>query len=726
MNFENINFIKPNVEFDRNDATYAPMFRKTFMIDEEIKSAVLTVCGLGYGYYYINGEEATKDIFTAPVSDYTKTLWYNRYDVSGKLFLGENIFAVICGNGWYNENLLTAWDYDTAPWRDMPKFILKLEVNGKTVLTSDNTWKYTLQSPVIFNQLRQGEHYDSRLYKDGWKDLDFDDSSWDFAKIDDTPPTGIFRECLCEPIREFENLSPKKIIKVAEDKYVFDFGINISGYTRLKVNQPAGDKLILRHAERINKDNSLNFNQMDDSHFYKSNIFQTNEFICCGKEFTWTPKFCYHGFRYVEVTGLKDASEDTLTAIFVHQAVNTRSSFRCSNENLNKLFLFGQRATLSNMFYGPTDCPTREKLGWMNDAQASCEQFLIDFELERVLSKWWIDICDAMRPDGMLPGIVPTSGWGYEWGNGPVSEGTLFEIPYRIYRHTGDSSLLIQGIPFFKRSIDCWKSLADENGDINYGLEDWAGPYENTGVVDAKFINRVLKVKCMRIMVLASELAGEDTSAMNAEIDADIAEIKRIYIKEDGTCLLNKQTAVALLIYFGIYDNLEPLKNQLKALVEELDFHHDCGMVGMRYLYTALNLCGLADYAFKIITADGFPSYNYWLEDGATTLYERWDRTESMNHHMYSYFMAWLMHTVLGIETDENNPGFEKIDIHPHFFDGLSFAEGHCDTVRGRVAVKWAKKDGRVTLRIDVPPAMDAYYKGEKLETGTNTFEEII
>lgn len=724
MTFENISFIKPNTEFDKNDATYAPMFRKTFVIDEEIETAVLSVCGLGYGYYYINGEPASEDLFTAPVSDYTKTLWYNRYDVSGKLFRGENILAAVCGNGWYNESIVTAWNYETAPWRDMPKLILKLEVNGKVVLVSDNTWKYTLESPVIFNQLRQGEHYDSRLYREGWKELDFDDSAWAYARLDDAPPTGIFRECLCEPIREFDNIAPVKIVKTGEDKYIFDFGVNISGYCRLKVNQPSGDKLILRHAEQINADNSLKLNEMDDAHLYKSQIFQVDEFICCGREFTWTPKFTYHGFRYVEVTGLKEAHTDTLTAVFVHQAVNTRSVFKCSSENLNKLFSAGQRATLSNMFYCPTDCPTREKLGWMNDSQASTEQFLIDFELEHVLSKWWVDICDAQREDGMLPGIVPTSGWGFEWGNGPVSEGTLFEIPYRIYRHTGDSSLLIQGIPFFKRSLACWNNQKDENGEISYGLADWAAPRGDEDVVDAKFINRVLKVKCMKILALASRLAGEDTAAINSEIDADIAEIKRIYIKEDGTCTWHRQTAVALLIYFGIYDDIKPLKNQLKTLVEEFDFHHDCGMVGMRYLYTALNLCGLADYAFMIITADGFPSYNYWLEDGATTLYEYWNRTKSLNHHMYSYFMAWLIHTVLGIESDENHPGFERIDIHPHFFDGLDFAEGYCDTVRGLIAVRWERNGNKVRLSIDVPPAMEAYYNGKKLKTGMNTFEE--
>lgn len=607
MAFEGSSFIKPDVVFDKMREDYAPMFRKKFVIDEEIKTAVLTVCGLGYGYYYVNGGKVTEDLFTAPVSDYRKTLWYNRYDISDKLCRGENIFAVLCGNGWYNESLETVWGHYKAEWRDLPKFILQLEVNGKVVLVSDESWKYTLETPYLFNQLRQGEHFDSRRYQKDWTEADFDDSAWKPAKKDDAAPKGVFRECLCEPIRECQEIAPIAVTKW-ENGYLFDFGVNISGYARLKVKQPAGDRLVLRYAEQIKEDQTLQYNGMDNVYFYKRGLFQTDEFICCGEDFEWTPKFTYHGFRYVLVEGLKEASKETLTAVFVHQAVKLRSEFHCSNALFNRLFELGQRATFSNMFYGPTDCPTREKMGWMNDAQASAEQFLTNFELERVLSKWWVDICDAMLDSGALPGIVPTPAWGYEWGNGPVSEGTLFEIPHRIFLHTGDDSLLKKGLPYFKRSIAFWNSQKNENGDIEYGLGDWACPDESDGSVDTALINRILKVKCLKIMRLATERSGAPTDEIDGEIQADIAEIKGRYLREDGSCTQEKQTAVAMLIYCGIYDELEPLKKQLMRLVEERDFHHNCGMVGIRYLYSALNICGLQEYAYRIVNAKGFPS----------------------------------------------------------------------------------------------------------------------
>ncbi len=174
--FTRINFIKAPVPFDAKAPGDAPMFRRKFTLNGPIESAVVHVCGLGYAYYYLNGEPITKDLFTAPVSDYRKTLWYNTYDVTDKLKSGENIFSVICGNGWYNEYFSTTWKHHLSPWRDNPKFILSLEVNGKTVLTSDNTWKCSPKSAIIYNELRSGEHFDARLWDDNWNTLDFDDS----------------------------------------------------------------------------------------------------------------------------------------------------------------------------------------------------------------------------------------------------------------------------------------------------------------------------------------------------------------------------------------------------------------------------------------------------------------------------------------------------------------------------------------------------------------------
>ena len=722
MAFEKSCFIKPRGEFDPKCPSYAPMFRKRFTVNSIPQKATLSVAGLGYGVYFLNEKSVTEDMFISPVSDYRKTVWYTTYDVTDKLSVGENVFAVMLGNGWYNEAVASAWNYNEAQWRDVPKFILSLDFDGEEVLVSDDSWKYSLNSPVTYNQLRQGEHFDARLYDKTWKSLLYDDSSWEYAKIDDNKPQGKLRECTCEPVREIEELSPVAIKKVGVDRYVYDFGRNVSGYVRIKIKQNSGDRVILRYAEQVHEDFTLRLNDMDNPHYYETEEFQRDEFICSDVEFVWSPKFTYHGFRYVEAIGLSEenAVSQTLTCVVVHQAVKVRSTFKCSNEVMNKLFLLGQRATLSNMFYMPTDCPTREKLGWMNDSHSSMDQFITDFTLEGVMAKWWVDICDAMTKEGMLPGIVPTPKWGYHWGNGPVSEGTLFEIPYRIYLHTGDDTLLKKGLPYFKRNLSYLNSRKNENGDVLYGLDDWAAPCPESEKVNTAFINRALIIKCLGITLLAAEKAGEDTASIKAEYDAAVTEIKSKYLNADGTCNYDKQTAVAMMIYFDLYDDITPLAAQLKRLVEEKNFHHECGMVGLRYLYIALNKAGLQEYAYRIINAEGFPSYRAWVDDGATTLYEYWDMTTSKNHHMYSDFMSWMIKTVIGINPLLCAPGFKKIEINPYFFEELDFAEGYSDTVNGKISVKWERREGSIILKIDVPAGVEASYKGNSLAVGMN------
>ena len=539
MVFREARFVKPDEEFDLTRKDYAPLFRRKFTVNSKFIRAVIRVCGLGYAYYYLNGKPISEDLFTAPFSNYEKTLWYNEYDVSDLLIEGDNVLAVCCGNGWYNEGISTVWEFHKADWRDFPKFILELSVNGHTILVSDEDWKYTLDSPIVYNQLRDGEYFDARLYDENWKKVEYDDSLWHPVKIDLRAPKGFFRKCTCEPIRECRRIYPTKVHRVDENSAIFDFGVNISGYVKLKVSQNDGNIITLRYTEEINEDFSVNFNGMNRFHFYQEGDFQTDKFICNGKAMIWSPKFTYHGFRYVEVTGLKSISEDTLVAVFVHQAVESRSNFRCSDQRLNTLFEIGQRATLSNLFYMPTDCPTREKMGWMNDAQASADQMLTNFSTE----KWWIDICDAMTPEGMLPGVVPTPGYGYKWGNGPVSDGALFEIPYQIYLHTNNPNLLKAGIPYFDRYLSYLDRQRDNNGDIAFGLDDWAAP-DASQKVNAIFINRILVIKFLRIRMLAAQLACERTEAIGRRLENEIKVIKERYLKANGACAIDKQTSV--------------------------------------------------------------------------------------------------------------------------------------------------------------------------------------
>jgi alpha-L-rhamnosidase len=730
--FENEHFIKAPVPFEKTfnrERSPCVLFTRELELPKPGR-ARMYVCGLGYGYYYINGHRASADLFTAPVSDYRKTLWYNVYDVTGILKEGKNYFAVLCGNGFYNEAFKTPWNYHEAPWRDNPKFILRLEIDGKAALVSDGSWKCTAKTPVVFNALRSGEHFDSRLWKDEFATdsidrISIDGSRMDPCKnavIDTTPPGGVFRECPCEPVRECAEYKTNRLIKTGSRRFVFDLGQNISGYARLTVKQERGDLLVIRYAEQLQGDNSLELNNMPA--YYPESEFMTDRFICNGEEFTWSPLFTYHGFRYVEIEGLdeKNAKAETVTDVFVHQDIKTASSFECSDKNLNELFRMGQMAVYSNLFYMPTDCPSREKLGWANDAQASAEQMGINFSIADLFRKWNTDILDAQREDGALPGIIPTSGWGYQWGNGPVSDGILFELPWQLYRHTGDPSLLVKNLPAFRRYIDYLDSRADGEGFVNFGLDDWASPEKFEGNrTPLEFVNAAFIVKCYRIAAEAAELAGEGETKAGYEkrLAAVLEKFQAKYLNADGSCKIPEQTALAMVIARQMGTHVGPVITQLKKAIREKNFRHNCGMAGMPHLFAALDASGLNDYAYKILSARAYPSWMDWIDGGATTLWETWQKGNSKNHHMYSCFMAWMIKSLAGIRMADNSRAWERVEIKPYFAP-LDFCKAHVDTPKGRISVSWERRGSGIVLSVHIPPGVEAFYGGRKLPAGSS------
>ncbi len=721
--FEGIHFIKTNAAFEKtyHPKNSAPMFRRSFTLNHA-GEATLSICCLGYGKFFINGVES-EDLFIAPVSNYGKTLWYTQYDVTHLLNQGVNTFCVWCGNGWYNETMETTWKFSEASWRDVPKFIMRLDVDGETVLTSDESWKCCNESAIYYNNLRSGECFDSRLYDERWTSAEYDATAWSFAIVDDQEPKGVFRRCDCEPIRECTLYPAKKVIQTGEKRYLFDIGQCISGYVRLSVCQKSGDELIIRYAEQIDEELELKLNGMRK--YYSDCELMTDHYICNGKPSIWSPRFTYHGFRFIEIDGLDSASLDMVTGVFVHQDIALRSDFSCSNPLLNRLFQMGRMSTYSNLFYMPTDCPTREKMGWTNDAQASADQMLTNFEIERFFEKWNQDLCDAVREDGMMPGIVPSSGWGYEWGNGPVSDGALFEIPYQLYLHTAKPDALIHNYPYFMKYLDMMTRMKDADGNLTMGLHDWIPPGNiagSKGKIPQAFINAIFEVKFLRITQLAAQLSGRDDTQLKERIVQGIEFVRSRYINAQGRCTINEQTAPAMLIYHRLYENLEPLKEQLRTLIEENMFHNSCGMVGLRHLYIALNMCGLEEYAYRIITSDSYPGYAYWIENGATTLWEKWEPRDSKNHHMFSDFMSWMIKTLLGIAPQKEYPGYEQVQIAPYFPPTLDYAAGSINTVRGEIAVDWKREEKGIALNIRIPEGVCATLRDIDLLSGSHQF----
>ena len=681
--------------------------------------SLLHVCSLGIGYAYVNGKRVSEDLFTPPPSDYESRLWYMSYDVSPLLKEGKNTVCVHCGNGFLNEDMKNAWGSTEAAWRDFPKVIAELYADGEFLIGTDESWLCTLSSPYRMNRYRMGVTYDSRIPSpEAYPSVAVDAS---YAVRDDRAPKGVFTPYTAEPIREFETVRPIKVTTTRNLTRVYDFGITMSGYARLKVRGNSGDVIKLRYSENMRDDGSL-YTERENTCFLEGE-FATERYICNGEMAEWSTLFSYYGFRYIEVHCENESALEDIEAVFVTQALEQRSSFECSDPFLNKLYECGIRATRSNMFYLPTDCPTREKYGWMNDAQSSSEQILTSFRAESMFTYWNTNICDALSDEKGLPGIVPTHGWGYDWGNGPVSDGSLFEHAYRIYLHSGRADALIYNLPYFKRYFAFLKKKEDFNGCIQFGLNDWANPYHKVYNTPLSMINAIYRVKFSRIAALAARLAGESEKEFTDEEARQRAMIKKYWMLPDGRCAFNEQTALAMLIYHGIYDDLEPLKQQLKSCVEAYNFHHNCGMVGLRHLYMALNICGLEDYAMRIVKAEGFPSYREWIDRGATTLFENWNCTLSKNHHMYSDVLSWLIKTVVGISPDDRDASFETLTVKPYVFADLTYAKGHYDSPRGRVSVEWRKTDDGVMLEITAPCDGYVRYKGTLLKCGKTIFK---
>ena len=689
--------------------SYAPIFKKSFFC-ENSGNYILNVCALGIGYVYINGAPVSEDIFCAPVSDYRKTLWYNSYDVTSLINKGENVMTVFCGNGFYNENFKSAWDFDKVSWRDVPKFIAEIKCNDRVVLASDDKWRVCKNSFITFNQFRSGERFDARLFSSDFAFFPFDER-FPFAVIDKNYPRGEFLPFSAPPVRETEMIKPVKTVVLENGDVFVDFGINIAGYVGLNAMGKSGDKIVVRHAEEADENYDLLINGLDC--FYEV-PFQTDEIICGDAPVFYKPFFTYHGFRFARIAGIDGEIEKyDIRAYRINSIAKRIGEFSCSDGFLNKLHDCSENSVRSNLQYNLTDCPTREKLGWTNDAAMSAEHIFYIYDCFSFFRKWLKDISDTMREDGALSGIAPSPDWGY--GNGPVCDIALFEIPHVAYMFTGDSSLLLSCAPFYGKYLEYLKRKEKE-GHV-FPLADWMG-FDNSST-SKTFITEVLTTYFYKIYYDA-----EKNDEILHEYDLRLQKIKDKYILADGTCSDDTITAVAMCICFDIYDDIKPLKMQLVSLIEQKSYHTDFGLLGNKYVYIALDKCDLNDHAFKMIKVKGIPGYDFWLEDGATSLYENWFKrnTCSQNHHMFSAVNVFNFKVLGGIRFKKPLNNRPVIEIKPFFAEDINNVSASIATPFGKVSVKWKRQDRNIKLTITVEGTQMALYDGNILRQGESKF----
>ena len=688
----------------------APLFRKTFEVNGKIKSAKIAVCGLGYHELRVNGEKVGDHVLDPGYTRYDRRMLYVTHDVTKLLKSGKNALGVMLGNGFYNVTTKNAWDFDNAPWRAAPRvcLVLKIETDkGQSILVTDSSWK-TQTGAIVYDNIYGGETYDARLEKSGWDTAGFDDSGWNAAKIVASPGGKLTQQTL-PPIRVTRTIKPAKLTEPKPGVFVFDMGENTTGWAQLSVKGAAGTCVKLRFAERLNKDGTL-----DNFHIAEhtgrrdpGGRFQTEEYICkgTGSSETYEPRFTYHGFQYVEVTGYPGKPTlDSLRGRIAHTDLKSIGEFACSNELLNKIQAATRRSYLSNFFSIPTDCPHREKNGWTGDAHLAAEQGLLNFDSASAYTKWIQDLADEQKPTGELPGIVPSSGWGYEWGNGPAWDSAFLLLPYYVYQYTGDSSLLTTHYGQMKRYVDYLTTRAD-NGIVSIGLGDWV-PYETETPVNVT--STAYYYRDALIVAEAARLLGNAKDA--AKYSALASSIKqafnaKFYNKATGLYANGSQTALSCALYQGLTtpeNRVVVLRNLVNA-IEKRNYHIDTGILGAKYVLNTLMENGREDVAFRIVTQKDLPSWGWWIEQGATTLWEDWKGEASRNHIMFGDISAWFYKALAGIRTDLSSPGYGQIVIRPFVPEGLTFARASYDSVRGKIVSDWKIDQGLLTLSVTLP-----------------------
>ena len=688
----------------------APLLRRAFTLGRHIKQARAYICGLGYYELYINGKKIGDHLLDPAYTRFDKRALYVTYDVTESVRRGKNAIGVILGNGWYNVQTRAVWDFHQAPWRSAPKLSMLLRVEYadgyiETVVT-DKQWK-TSTGPVIFDSIYGGENYDARLEKPGWDTADFNDAAWPAAQVVE-PPAGRLVAQTMPPIKAGQVVKPVKITEPKPGVFVFDLGQNLAGFAELSVHGPAGTKVVMKYSERLGADGMIDRAEIEQ-HVVKVDTnqqFQTDIYILKGAALeTWHSRFVYHGFQYVEVTGFPGKpSLDNLRGVFIHSAVPVAGQFECSNPLLNKVWQAGCRAYLSNLQGIPTDCPHREKNGWTGDAHLAAEQGLLNFAPAAVYTKWINDLGDEQRPTGELPGIVPTSGWGYKWGNGPAWDSAFLLLPFYLYQYCGDTRPLHDHYEGMKRYVDYLTGKA-KDGIVDIGLNDWA-PFETKTPAD--ITSTAYYYRDVRIVALAADLLGNEADALQyATLAATIKQAfnRKFYQPQTGLYGNGSQTSLSCALYQGLADpDIKPrVLSNLVANVEQRNGHIDTGILGAKYVLNVLLENGRADVAYRIASQKDLPSWGWWIEQGATTLWEEWNGGGSRNHIMFGDISAWFYKALAGINLDPAAPAFRHIIIKPNVVGDLTSAKASYDSVRGRIVSDWRiDKDG-FRLAVTIP-----------------------
>ena len=686
--------------------------RKEFNTSDQISRATAYVSGVGYYELHINGEKVGDRVLDPAQTAYEKYAMYSTFDVTH--YLGkENAVGMILGNGRH----IDSYGYG------IPEAIFQLRLeyaDGRVEnLCSDTTWKCS-GGPIRENGIYYGETYDATKEIFGWDRPGFDDSGWGTS----VPGRGSeLRSQSLEPIKVIEELAPIALERQEPGVFIFDFGQNFTGWVRLKVRGPRGSCVRLRFSELLNKDGSINTLPME-------NAEATDTYVLKGEGTElYEPTFTYHGFRYAEVTGYPGVPTlESITGIVVHSSVEKTGDFFCENELINRVHecvLWGQKSNLMSI---PTDCPQRdERHGWLGDAHLAAEESMYNFSMKAFYEKFLDDIAASQRDDGALPDVVP--GYYKLYPADPAWGTAYITIAWDLFNFYGDRSFLCRHYTGMKKYVDFLSTLSN-NGIIEFGkYGDWCPPGsilpKRTPVAltstwyyyhDTFLLSKIAGVIGLEgDSLLYLERANQVKQAFNREfLKKDHYAVTKMSPRESLDNALLGQTSNALPLALdmvpeeigkGLFERL------VDYIVRRTDCHVDTGIVGTKYILDVLSEGGRADIAYRMVSQESYPGWGYMINQGATTLWERWEyltgsSMNSHNHIMLGSVDAWFYKNIGGLAPLE--PGWKKIRFSVPLYKNLGFASAGVRTPFGTASISWERFYGYLILCLSVPVSTTA------------------
>jgi alpha-L-rhamnosidase len=693
-----------------------PLLRKNFHVEKKPVMATLCISGLGHYEATINGNKAGDGFLTPGWTDYNKTVFYNSYDVTGLIRTGDNTIGVIVGNGFYNINreryrkLVIAYG--------MPKMISFLKLfyddGSADFIVSDTTWKTAL-SPIIFTSIYGGEDYDARLEQDGWDQPGFDDASWKKV-IAVKSPLGTLVAETGYPVKIMETFDPEKVIKSKPGTFLYDFGQNASGIVELKVKGERGQEIRLIPAELITPTNLAN-QSASGSPYYYSYILKGNQ------EETWKPRFSFYGFRYVQVEGaVPDSLQDTtdIPRIIELKLLHTRNSspavgsFVCSYDlfnQTNKLISWGIKSNLQSVL---TDCPHREKLGWLEQTYLMGGSVHYNFDLYQLYTKQVNDMIEAQTIDGLVPDIAPEY-VPFEGGfrDSPEWSSASVILPWLIYKWYGDTSVMRNAWSMMVRYVN-YLETKSENHILSHGLGDWfdLGP-KSPGVAQLT----PLELTATAIYYYDLKLLAQMAEILQKEQEKNdfLIWANKVKTAFNNKFLNNKtdvystgsQTAMAMPLCVGLAN--ESIRTKvLENLVDSINANNKAltaGDIGFHFLVEALTKGGKSQLLYDMNARDDVPGYGYQLKKGATALTESWPALENVsnNHLMLGHLMEWFYAGLGGIDQDEYSQAYKDIVINPQMVGNIQSASTSYQSPYGQIVCSWEKQKNLTTMNIQIP-----------------------